>query len=585
MKFEFFGCIDFSLFNILKEKSFILTGTRVCNMPDTQKRKLTEKRKSKVVDMENQNSNHASAESNKSKSLKLDQKLKPNKVETSVKATFNEDDEAEGNITSDGEIDSELDYSNDGLDKSEAEEEGEGDFRPEDAVDTEEVNSEREGGHDNSTIDKRGKKSREETVEEKLDSLSSSLKIMQDLMLKRGLCEDSQNKKYKKDKGRSSHSIQFDEQSDMTIYHNTVAKALPNENEKEEIVVDQDISFKVNNKRDSSSSEDRIDTSDELMDMEDNSPNAYRANIDPDKFIADCVEKARRSNDNDTRDKQEGGRPSFVEESEKVIREAEAAKVRLYGTPGRGQCHKNAINWPVPMPVGGEFAALVDENYLVIGSHVDRILQLKIASNEYVDFARLIPKNRQSFSRHEDHRMELVSKGGFTYFVPVSDRESALIHNFGKWEQAFRVFSNIYTRAHPHRASELVQYNHIIYTASCTFVWDNVYTYDHEFRMHLANFPNRSWAVILQQGWSMYLKDKINREDISKHSLSFNGNSRGKSNEICERYNRGKCTNGASCKYLHKCKECGKFGHGQHICRKCKHNNGASTSMNSQAKK
>ena len=148
--------------------------------------------------------------------------------------------------------------------------------------------------------------------------------------------------------------------------------------------------------------------------------------------------------------------------------------------------------------------AACDDNYIVVGTHLEQALQLKIINHEYVDFARLSPKGNK-VSREEDHRMELVSRGGFTYFVPVSDREISQITNFSKWEQAFRVYSNIYMRAYPTRASELIQYNHIIYTASCTFVWENVYTYDKEFRMHLSNYPQRSWAIILQQAWSMYL--------------------------------------------------------------------------------
>ena len=153
--------------------------------------------------------------------------------------------------------------------------------------------------------------------------------------------------------------------------------------------------------------------------------------------------------------------------------------------------------------------ATVDENYLVIGSHLDTSLKQKIINHEYIDFARLVPKDR--ITHEDDHQMELVNKGGFTYFVPVSDREGIAggINSFTKWEQAFRVYSNIYTHYYPDKASELIQYNHIIYTASQSFSWENVYLYDCEFRMHLSNYPQRIWAVILQQAWSMCLKDKL----------------------------------------------------------------------------
>ena len=129
----------------------------------------------------------------------------------------------------------------------------------------------------------------------------------------------------------------------------------------------------------------------------------------------------------------------------------------------------------------------VDENYMMIGN-IDESLRSKIINHEYIDLGQLLPRDR--LAREEDHRMELISRGGSTFFVPVADRESAgNISNFSRWEQAFRVFSNIYSKVYPDRASELIQYNHLLHTASLTFAWDNVYRYDKEFRLHLSNFP------------------------------------------------------------------------------------------------
>ena len=163
----------------------------------------------------------------------------------------------------------------------------------------------------------------------------------------------------------------------------------------------------------------------------------------------------------------------------------------------------------------------------------------------------------------EDTRMELVSRGGSTYFVPVNENTGTISH-FGRWEQAFRVFSNVYLQTYPSRATELIQYNHLIYTASLSSVWENVYRYDKEFRMHLSNFPNRNWGVILQQAWSIYLKDRIQRNDDRAGS---SGSGYAKKKEICKRFNKGKCTSGYRCSYDHRCLICGKFGHGAHICR------------------
>ena len=133
---------------------------------------------------------------------------------------------------------------------------------------------------------------------------------------------------------------------------------------------------------------------------------------------------------------------------------------------------------------------------MVMGSHVEDSLCKKILNNEYVDFSQLLPRDRVNLE--EDQRMELVNRNGMSYWTPVSECEAETITPFSKWETAFRVFPNIYTSKFSSKASELLQYSHVIHTASQTYVWDNVYLYDKEFRMHLSKHPQRSWSVILQ---------------------------------------------------------------------------------------
>ena len=188
----------------------------------------------------------------------------------------------------------------------------------------------------------------------------------------------------------------------------------------------------------------------------------------------------------------------------------------------------------------------------------------RIVNNEYIDFARLLPKDR--VTSEDDHWMELISKGGQTFSVPVVDHEVSGITSFSKWEQAFRVFSKIQRFIlSSFQASELISYNQVICTASQSFAWENVYHYDKEFRLHIANFPLRSWSVILQQAWMMCLKDRIH-----SNFNTFNKGGGKHKKEPCKCFNRGQCTAGLSCKYNHRCTvpECGKFGHGVHICRK-----------------
>ena len=66
----------------------------------------------------------------------------------------------------------------------------------------------------------------------------------------------------------------------------------------------------------------------------------------------------------------------------------------------------------------------------MIGAHIDQAIQQKIVNNEYVDFAKLIPKGR--LGKEEDHQLEIVSRGGTTCLVPISDRDNSVISNFAK---------------------------------------------------------------------------------------------------------------------------------------------------------
>ena len=161
----------------------------------------------------------------------------------------------------------------------------------------------------------------------------------------------------------------------------------------------------------------------------------------------------------------------------------------------------------------------------------------------------------------------MIIKNGRTFYVPVQDSMS--ISGFGKWESAFRIYSNVYTTAHPNRASELIQYNNIIHMASLKYIWDNVYMYDKDFRLHLSKYPNRSWAIILQQSWSLRLQDRLRHSDFTdrfRHGKTkqFHGGPSkafGSTNETCHKFNRGKCNFGASYNYNHRCSYCNKFGH------------------------
>ena len=81
-----------------------------------------------------------------------------------------------------------------------------------------------------------------------------------------------------------------------------------------------------------------------------------------------------------------------------MIREAEEAKAYIYEVPGK-YLNGNKVQ-----------STIVDEDYLLVGSYVDNGMRRKIIEGEYIDFAKLMPKDR--IGVEDDHRMEMVNRGG-----------------------------------------------------------------------------------------------------------------------------------------------------------------------------
>ena len=189
----------------------------------------------------------------------------------------------------------------------------------------------------------------------------------------------------------------------------------------------------------------------------------------------------------------------------------------------------------------GRISSLMDEDYQLVASHVDEQTRQKIVQGEYVDFVKLIRKDR--CTEEEEQKMIMVNKGGLSYWVPMTDRSQS-ISSYYKWDMAFCVFLDIYMNHHPNRTSELIQYGHIINTASMTYAWENVYLHDREFRRHMEKHPLRSWGVILHQAWTMFLKDRNNHTPNHKGNGSGHGHNQGTkplgtSRHLCFDFNEG----------------------------------------------
>ena len=72
--------------------------------------------------------------------------------------------------------------------------------------------------------------------------------------------------------------------------------------------------------------------------------------------------------------------------AEDVIRNAEQATARIFEVPGK------IVNSPISKDL--IHSILVDENYMAVASHVDTTTKEKIKQGLYVDFAKLVPRDR-----------------------------------------------------------------------------------------------------------------------------------------------------------------------------------------------
>ena len=113
---------------------------------------------------------------------------------------------------------------------------------------------------------------------------------------------------------------------------------------------------------------------------------------------------------------QMAGEPTpIMTHAEQQIREAEASKAHLMDTLGK------LATGNEPVSLSFIHSAFVDEEYLMMGSHVDEAMCKKIINHEYVDFSRLLPRDRLH-CEDEPQRMELVNKDGMSFWSPVITR-------------------------------------------------------------------------------------------------------------------------------------------------------------------
>ena len=168
--------------------------------------------------------------------------------------------------------------------------------------------------------------------------------------------------------------------------------------------------------------------------------------------------------------------------------------------------------------------------------------------------------------------MELVNRDGATFFVAAGEKDNK-ITTVRKWEQAFRVYATIYSRANPARAAEVWQYIYTVNLAASSYIWEKVASYNYTFRQLMSQYPGRSWATLYHQLWSLTMRDSINTRgsgaNFSNGGSSGTYGSRnggGNRDHYCWKFNRNKCRFGSKCKFEHCCFYCDAYRHGSFNC-------------------
>ena len=284
--------------------------------------------------------------------------------------------------------------------------------------------------------------------------------------------------------------------SEVTLYK-TVVQPQKDRNEKKQMENNEKMSLSRSCSSGcglSSSDEDQANTSDEMQEQIALFLNSIR-NVpfaDKERSTNQQQDVAEPSTSDGRGRRTTSPAPTIHQCVDNLLRDAENVKARINDVQGRNDELNNFSrgNQGNQFDSGCErvfdlqnhyvHSAMVDEDYLVVAAHVDESVNRRIRNGEYVDFSRLLPHDRVT-AEFESQKMQLITmQNGNLACTPTNDTGSIL--SFAKWEQAFRVFSNIYTREFPQRASELIQYNHVIHTAAITYAWSNIYSYDIDFR-------------------------------------------------------------------------------------------------------
>jgi hypothetical protein len=186
---------------------------------------------------------------------------------------------------------------------------------------------------------------------------------------------------------------------------------------------------------------------------------------------------------------------------------------------------------------------IVQSVHSFLGSHVSQTNRTKIVSGQYIDLAIL---SENTNSENNDKQVVLIDG-----VLSTQEKTKQTTHTIEKWTDAFIVYISIYTPAHPEKYQALLKYMHIVRLGASRINGLGWKTYDEQFRLKMGIDPVKSWEIVDQELWLLYMRNTRNslpdsyKNDKSKTSVNkcYNFNKMG----MCDR---------VPCNYKHVCFSC-----------------------------
>ena len=124
-------------------------------------------------------------------------------------------------------------------------------------------------------------------------------------------------------------------------------------------------------------------------------------------------------------------------------------------------------------------------------AHIPGHLVAKIQAGEYIDFAELLPDNRELLCQLEVTEIARANPQS------ISRRKLRQINSITMWAQCFFVFCVVYLDKFPEKHTNLMAYGKMIMQEAARHKGDGWLVYDMCFRQQMEN-GNRSNSVLAE---------------------------------------------------------------------------------------